>query len=106
MFIKISEMFIKNVFVSHLKTIILKNPGENPTKPEYPPQSPIYIYLNIYIGVEGFGVLQGLYNHNACVCVREVSGFLRVSESFCIKVCDLFSSVGQYLSRFCYVLCI
>jgi hypothetical protein len=25
----------------------LKNPGENPTKPEYPPQSPIYIYINI-----------------------------------------------------------
>ena len=26
---------------------ISQNPGENPTKPEYPPQSPIYIYINI-----------------------------------------------------------
>ena len=33
--------------------------------------NPLYININIYIGVEGFGVLQGLYNHNARVCACE-----------------------------------
>ena len=30
----------------------------------------IYIYINI-LGVEGFGVLIGMNNHNACACAHE-----------------------------------
>jgi hypothetical protein len=36
-----------------------KNLALIPTKPEYPPQSPNIYYINI-LGVEGFGVLQGM----------------------------------------------